>query len=109
MIRFLNNEELISLKYAILKYFNDKIEESELEKIAKENKTNFLYFNLSTKEIEIAWIYDIDKIENDLTHEIIHKTIFELEGKEACILYDCISDRIEEEKSASILKILEKI
>lgn len=110
MIKFLNKDEIIAIKYAILndlnKTFKKNFSLKELEKIAKENKTNFLYFNFSTNQIEIAWIYDEEKIENDLLHEFIHYIIFKLEGKNVSINYDNIARYIEKNLSKSIFRVI---
>lgn len=110
-LRIINKEELLALKFAIIDYFKEEgknLNLFELDSYAKEFKTNFLYFSFENKTINIVWVYDEERIENDLVHEILHKVIYELEGKETSIKYDNVSNLIEKEKSNSIFNMIEK-
>jgi hypothetical protein len=111
-LRIINEEELLGLKFAIINHFMEEgknLSLDELNNYAKDYKTNFLYFDFENKIINIAWVYDEERILNDLVHEIIHEVIYNLEGKKASISYDNISDLIDGEKSNSIFKIIYKI
>jgi len=99
-LRFLSQEELKALKFAICQSEGLTIEECEERALvmkyfhAREN--NFMMYHTGEESICLAWVLgDERSFINDYVHEELHRVLHKRVDLESCDKYDNVADYME--------------
>ena len=101
-LRFLTEEEMAALKFAIGESEGLTVEEchdpSMIDKHFLATGTNFMMYDTGEKSVCLAWVLgDDESFVSHYIHEELHRVLHEQIGIDSCSAYDRIARLIEKE------------
>ena len=94
-LRFLGEEEMAALKFAIADSDGESIEDTKKHFIT--SGTNLMLYDTGEKSVCMAWVLgDEGSFINHYLHEEIHHVLHEVAGINACCAYDKVARFAEE-------------